>query len=205
MSYSFGKFKIYPRGFLGAVLDPVLLKQGGYSPKTQRLQYDVTLFDPKEERSVTANLAIEDIYAKLVRNDVKADDFDFREEALIKILQAFGTQNFTEWYIAQFQSPSFGILQHRFLDDVLRFVRTGRSQMSLQNWDEIVLATQDRETFVDGTLSEEATWTFRGAKSMAELHKSSRMSVPDMVQEWMRKPGGFSHLVHTSHILFGIK
>ena len=80
----FGQFKIYPRGFLGAKLEPVLINQG--ASKNSRLQYDVSLFDANEPELITANMAIEEAYVALVRKDILSGDFDFRENCLRAIL-----------------------------------------------------------------------------------------------------------------------
>lgn len=198
----FGEFKIYPRGFLGAMQEPVLEKHT--SGSSQRLQYDVAIFEPSTSKLVTANQAIETSFTQLIRQDQLVKDFDFRERNISAILQAFGTQDFEGWYMAQFKSPSFGDLHCRFLDDCLRFIMTGERQLSVQTWDALL---DNSDTAIDETeLSEAAQQFFWPKKLVSELRPGERSrSLVHVVHEWLARPNGFTDLLYSSHILFGIK
>ncbi len=196
----FGQFKIYPRGFLGAKLEPVLINQRPTKP--QRLQYDVSMFDANEPQMITANMAIEESYTALVRKDVLSSDFDFREKTLRAILKAFGTTDFEGWYMAQYQSPSFGKDQRDFLEDCLNFAYCGKRKLSLQNWDAILEASADKISELE--LPEHARNVFQ-KRFVRELSPSNRHSIAQVVQLWLEKPNGFTDLLYTAHILFGIK
>lgn len=197
----FGSFKIYPRGFLGAPVEPVLSKQ---RRTDNRLTYDTTVFDANDSRLVTANQKIDEYYAAFVRRDgFKGADFDFREKALHQILHAFGTQDFNEWYAAQFKSPSFGELHRRFLDDTLKFIRTGQRELDLSTWVSLLTPADSRDT--DIYLSLRAK-TYFNVSSVGELLEPGayRGSLVETVQDWLSKDGGFSDLLVTCHILFGL-
>lgn len=196
----FGKFKIYPRGFLGAQLEPVLVSTS--SPSAQRLQYDVSMFNANEPEWITANLEIEEAYKSLLRRDNSARDFDFREKTLRSILKAFGTLDFEGWYMAQYQSPSFGEQQRDFLDDCFQFIWTGKRSLSLENWDVLLQASENKVT--DPHLSKNAALHFN-RKFVRELNPTNRMPLTVTVQDWLRQPNGFTDLLLTCHILFGIK
>lgn len=196
----FGQFKIYPRGFLGAKLEPVLINQK--APKTGRLQYDVSVFDATEGQLVTANVAIEEAYAAVIRGDVKTGDFQFREDVLKVIFKAFGTLDFEGWYMAQYQSPSFGEQQRDFLEDCLRFIWTGKRKMSLENWDALLSASDTRISDIE--LPEMARGYFN-KQFVRQLAPTNRTMLPGLVQDWIAKPNGFADLLVSCHILFGIK
>jgi hypothetical protein len=197
----FGQFKIYPRGFLGAKLEPVLINNGSATNRG-RLQYDVSVFDANEPELITANMAIEEAYIALVRNDIKSGDFQFREDTLRAIFKAFGTQDFEGWYMAQYQSPSFGEMQRDFIEDCLRFLLVGKRQMALNNWDDLLKASDKKVTDIE--LPEMAKRVFN-KKFVRELTPLGRTKLPGIVQDWVSKPNGFVDLVTSCHILFGIK
>ena len=201
MSTAFGKFKVYPRGFLGKTLEPTLLRKS--APSTT-LQYDVSVFDPSEEKLVMANTAIAELYAQMVRRDHLVDLFDFREKAFIEILAAFGTQDFVEWYVAQFSSPACGDLHLDFLDDCFGFILTGRRKMPVQTWAELVTSTDDN---IHGRteLTPMAQRMFN-RKYLRELPRGDNYyALPRLVQDWSAKPGGFTDLLQSAHLLFGFQ
>jgi hypothetical protein len=197
----FGQFKVYPRGFLGAKLEPVLVNK---SPERVRgrFQYDVSVFDANQPELVTANMAIEEAYISLLRNDIQASNFEFRENMFRVLFKAFGTLDFEGWYMTQFQSPAFGEQQRDFLEDCLNFVWSGKRDMSLQNWDVLLEPSQTRLT--DPSLARMANAKFSKVFTR-ELSFSGRVMLPDLFCDWTTKPNGFVDLLTTCHILFGIK
>lgn len=197
MKSSIGSFKIYPRGFLGAALEPILERR----PRaTGRLNYDVSLFDPNDDKLVVANLAVESAYQAMGRNDLVARKFDFKEEAIQQFMWAFGTENFSEWYAAQFNSPSFGATHRDFLDDTLHFLCTGKRRMAVQNWN--LILDEDERRLTDTTVSEQAQ-RFFCKRTLSEI-RSVHEPIDEIVGRWMRHQGGFADMLTTGHILFGI-
>lgn len=197
----FGQFKVYPRGFLGAKLEPVLINQGS-ERASGRFQYNVAVFDANQPELVTANMAIEEAYTAVVRNDLKASNFAFREETIRTMFKAFGTLDFEGWYMAQYQSPAFGEQQRDFLEDCLRFVIRGERTLSLQNWDVLLEASSKKEVSIH--LPEFASAYFN-KKFVRELTPRNEKMLPSLFQDWIAKPNGFVDLLTTGHILFGIK
>lgn len=200
----FGDFRIYPRGFLGAKMDPILERKNNPS-SSSRLQYNIALFDSDDAKRVIVNMDIERLYTAMARNDLTTSKrFDFREEALSHILWAFGTKNFEEWYKMQYQSPSFGVMHSDFLEDCLRFVDTGKRHLSIVSWDTILGAA---DTKVYGSNLPEKASTFFNRTTIDQLNtgdQSRNAKLTEVIQEWMRQPTGFSDLLTTAHILFGI-
>lgn len=197
MKSSIGNFKIYPRGFLGAPLEPILERK----PRAKgRLNYDVSLFDPNDAKSVVANLAVESAYQSLCRNDLEARKFDFKEGAMQQFMWAFGTENFADWYVAQFQSPSFGETHRDFLDDTLNFLWKGQRRMAVQSWN--LILDEDERRLNTSTVSDTAK-NFFGRGSLQEIRNTVH-PIHEIVGMWMRQPGGFADMLTTGHILFGI-
>ena len=200
MNNLFGQFKIYPRGFLGAKLPPTLIQRK--SENWTRLQYDVKVFDANEPELVTANQEIAQAYATFIRRDIMAGDFAFREDTLRKILRAFGTMDFEAWYMAQYQSPSFGERQQEFLEDCFLFMWKGVRNLPLTTWDALLESSTNHITGHE--LPEHAASKFN-KKYIRELQPSGRYRLTEVVQDWISKPNGFSDLLISANILFGFK
>lgn len=193
-----GKFKIYPRGFLGATLEPVLERK----PRPQgRLQYDVSLLDPSEEdKRIIANLALEQAYQRHARNDPESRKLKAKEDALRVFMRAFGTENFAEWVSAQYASPSFGSTHQEFLDDTCHFLRTGKRRTSIQNWNSIL---DEGEAKLNTIHVSTNIGYFFGTDLVSEIARKNE-PIYEVVARWMAQPSGFGDLLTTGHILFGI-
>ena len=192
-----GKFKIYPRGFLGAPLEPVLERK---QRPTGRLQYDVSLLDPNDEKRIVANLPLEQAYQRLARNDPESKKFMFKEEALRLFMRAFGTENFAEWVVAQYTSPSFGETHQDFLDDTCHFLMCGQRRTSIQNWNAIL---DESETKLNTTVVSKNIAYFFGSDMLSEIARKNE-PIYEVVARWMKHPSGIGDLLTTGHILFGI-
>lgn len=197
-----GKFKIYPRGFLGAQLEPVLDRKRRSEVHSQgRIQYDVSMLDPNEDsKAIVANLDLENVYQTMSRNDLTARKFDFKEKAIQQFMWAFGTNNFAEWFAAQYASPSFGPRHQDFLEDTLLFIRTGKRRLAIQNWN-LLLDEAERKT--TPVLSEPIKSFFVGLKTLEEIAGAKHFDIPAVTQQWLEKDGGYADMLITGHILFG--
>lgn len=196
----FGDFRIYPRGFLGALQAPTLVakpKQGDMLT-TSGLS---AILDSNDSSTVTANAAIELLYNRLLHKDLLVTSFEFRNEIYREVFRAFGNHDFEGWYLAQFQSPAFGELHRDFLDDCLHFVMTGKRRISLTTWDALITLNDQPIRSMD--LSDDANAYF-GKRSVRQLSPYGKNSLVDIVQNWIAQPGGTSDLLHSCHILFGL-
>lgn len=203
MRNPFGNFKIYPRGFLGAMMPTSLQKKPSNQSWRAGVSFDVSIFEPNDSKIVTVNPEIENFYAAFIRKDLLERDFDFREDVLRTVLNAFGTKSFEAWYLAQLQSPSFGDMHRRFLDDCINFFVSGKRDLSIQTWDSLIDSSD--EPLTDPKLSERAQRFFYGKKFVSELSQNGNPTIVEVVHDWISKPGGFSDLLITAHILFGNK
>ena len=195
-----GQFKIYPRGFLGAHLRERI-------ERSQRLQENNNGFMPvkfsafKKPNGVDDfNHEVDGLYASYIKRSADSCSFEFRNKILHAALRAFGTPNFQFWFQSQFASPVLTDLHHRFLDDCLQFITTGRRDQSLETWSAIVHIDNDDAGI--GKLSECAQEFF--GISANGLHRYPRNTqLIGVIQDWCSQPNGIEDLLGTLHILFG--
>lgn len=194
-----GTFKVYPRGFLGAQLKERVEQE-------QRLREDnhgftaVKVSAFKKSNSVSDyNHEVEALYAAYIKSAPDVTSFEFRRRVLVAAMHAFGSSNFQFWYEAQMQSPVLGDLQARFLDDTLKFLRTGRREMSLETWAAILTIENN-----DGRLGmSEYACDFFGITSKGQHRYSQNTLLTEVIQLWCSKHNGLEDLLGSLHILFG--
>ena len=197
-----GTFKIYPRGFLGSVQSPTVERSATGTSNDAglvgRLQYDMTLFDANKSKKITANMIIDKHYRDFVRSG--SINFNKREQVFIAALNAFGTKNIYQWYCAQFESPSFGETNRTFLDDIFKFIQTGRRALPLTNWNSLVRADETNDG--NRQLGTHASSYF-GCGTVDNM-PIRYTSVQQFLQDWLSREGGFNDMIFSLFILFGV-
>lgn len=197
----FGQFKIYPRGFLGAYLPPVIVGKQVDRSAGQNV-YSPSIFDVNESKTVVANTELEKLYERYIRKDILIGDFQFREDVLRCMLKAFGTMDFEGWFMAQFQSPAFGKNHREFLNESIAFFNLGKPRrLSFNSWEAIITSKDDQDR--DYVLEEYTAGLF-GKTDHRHLAPSGKVNLVDVIQDWMRRPNGVGDLLQTGHILFGL-
>jgi hypothetical protein len=191
--------KFYPRGFVGASL-PVRLavKPKPYEFKI-RSKPQVGVIIP-QMTSADPNQVIEMLYSQYVKRSADTQSFEFREAILIAALNAFGSPNFYSWYKSQLQSPTVGERHVAFLGDTLKFLMTGRRDMTLETW--AVLLKPDAEAVRPLEPCETACRYF-GLQGRNIPADPVRYSLVDTIQQWCEMPQGIEDLLGTLHVLFG--
>jgi hypothetical protein len=190
--------KLYPRGFVGSRL-PIRLavKPKPYEIKI-RSAIQVGIVQPQQ---VTAdpNHVVETLYAQYLKRSADTLSFEFREAVLIAALNAFGYPNFYTWYMVQLQSPSWGDMHMRFLNDTLEFLMTGRREMRLETWAHLIKPTDEVVLRQPTALAKKYFYMEnRPVPPDTEL-----FSLENTIQLWCEKPQGIEDLLGTLHLLFG--
>jgi hypothetical protein len=191
-------FRLYPRGFLGKVLPPRLVAKAKPYEVRVRTTTSVGIVTP-QQNTADANPVVEVLYAQYIKRAAATMSFEFREKILIAALDAFGDKNFLSWFEAQLQSPAVGDVHLRFLDDTLRFIRTGRRTMSLETWSSFLQMNDAGERPTDLTDYANEYFVVR----MGPRGDRSCCSLVNTIQEWLSQPGGVEDLLGTLHLLFG--
>ncbi|WP_144106603.1 hypothetical protein [Paraburkholderia sp. BCC1886] len=191
-------FRLYPRGFLGKAMGPRLAAKPKPYDVRLRTAPTVTIVQP-QLNTADASPVVETIYAQYIKRPIETNTFDFREKILLAALDAFGHPNFLSWYEAQLQSPSVGDTHLRFLDDTLRFISTGRRNMSLETWASFLQMSE-------GGVRPAVVAPYAASYFEARLGRSndrSPVSLIETIIAWTSQPGGFEDLLGTLHLLFG--
>lgn len=195
------KLQIYPRGFLGTPLAPMVAKkETPFSQSYKQKQFSWALLDTPDRKRY-GDYNVEKLFAKYVRAEGSINSHLFRERIFKEAFKLFGSNDFHFWYYAQSASPLYGDYQHRFLEDTIQYLITGKRELSVQAWDSLLtLSTETDFEIIESRVVKE----FFGEKIAGEGIKLARnQSVVDVLQLWWEKPAGAGDLLYTLHILFG--
>jgi hypothetical protein len=193
--------KIYPRGFLGRVLDTQLkLQPRPFEARLNALAVKVNIFTP-QVNSVDANPIVESLYGQWINRAPETTSFEFRKKVMIAALSAFGTDSFYDWFSAQMLSPAFGDMHRRFLDDTLVFLQTGRREMFLETWTSLVTVRDSGERIEEFNQHEREFFGIKDPE--AQYREPMNRQLVDVIQCWVSHPTGFNDLVGSLHLLFG--
>jgi hypothetical protein len=191
--------KFYPRGFVGASL-PIRLavKPKPYEIKI-RSRVQVGLVMPTQT-SVDANDVIETLYAQYVKRSADTLSFEFREAVLIAAMNAFGMPNFYNWYMSQLAADTVGDMHVRFLADTLQFLMTGRRDMTLETWAQLLKPGSEAIRPIQPC---DTAKRFFRMENLQMPRDPGMFRLEDVIQQWCTKPQGFEDLLGTMHLLFG--
>lgn len=191
--------RMYPRGFLGGNLEAQIERTPkAFGNPIANTQYHVN--DHKSAADILPNSHVEDLYSSYIRQTASMGDFEFRKKLLKVALVSFGTDRFDMWYQSQFQSPAIGDLHSRFLVDTIKFISSGKRDMSLETWGALLIITDEGDR-VKG-MTKDAKEFFGISADGVTRHPRNR-SIIEIIQSWCSQPNGSEDLLGTLHILFG--
>lgn len=186
--------KLYPSGFYGGDQGQIITRDPKSSLSGTHY-FDSSIFDTSKEDTILANLAVEELYKEHTYK--KTRTFEFRQNAFKTVMQAFGTLNFTAWYLKQFDSKSFGGSNKDFIEDTIRFIMTGKRSLPLSAWSGLVGSDSKKDSDEYGPFAK----GFFGVNRSGELNN---VHLPVVLKQWLSQEGGFNDVIQTTHILFGI-
>jgi hypothetical protein len=165
-----------------------------------QLQVRVNVVQP-QVNTLDPNPEIEQYYRRWLGEGQSLNTFEFHEKVLIAAIEAFGTDDFHIWFMAQYRSPAFGDLHQRFLDDTLNFIEHGTRSLSLQNWMQVVNQTDTdaHEQILSAKAAE-----FFGIAIPGHRHREAKnRSLLPVIQKWLSHPQGFEDFLLSLRVFFG--
>lgn len=198
------QFRIYPRGFYGKnVSFQTARTVNPISDAIARVQFDASN-SKKTVSDIQPNPYVEGIYSDYIKQAINTHTFEFHERVLICAINAFGTKCFLTWYLTQFNSPMAGKLHNDFLEDTLRYINTGRRNISIETWMTLLQGTDEGNNI--GKISDYARVFFKlgtGNIDLATVPHNSEYSIINIISAWCSNVNGMEDMLCTLHILFG--
>lgn len=192
--------KLYPSGFLGSA--SVLQTHPMDLVTTAKLLLNKSVVHSVSK--YTANEEVVSVWGDLASGLPEFKTFEFKERILKCALRAFGTNTLLEWVATQSTSPELTELHHRWMEETLLYVFTGkRREMSNNNW-RVLLSVAGTNTEAKG-LSKLTTAIFYGNMPSCQFSAEYRanISIKSFVHLWVQQPGGVVDLMASLNVLFG--
>jgi hypothetical protein len=191
--------RMFPRGFIGAAPPPLVGRAARpFENIVDAHSFHFSTFIAKGLK-LPDNHEVEALYASYIKQAPSVTSVDFRLRIIRAALAAFGSDDFGNWIIQQYQCPAVGTMHRRFIDDTLRYIHTGRREMSPMTWAEIIEITNNDKA---SEYSKEVRAYF-GDTSYAANPFNNSIKVVDLIQMWVSVPNGIEDLLLTLHVLFG--
>jgi hypothetical protein len=145
----------------------------------------------EDNRTLDGNKAVTDLWEDYVAPSAMTATWSFRSRALHVAMNVFTVES--NWFINQDRNGYMTGYNFDFILDTLRFISTGRRQLSVHTWPDLVSHQYGEETDV----SERCTLTdFMGQNGIPN-------NTVELLQKWCSQPGGIDDMVCTLNILFG--
>jgi len=193
-------FKLYPRGFLGVMLEGRIEKKTEMHETGLGWRFANAVILRNQNEIDHSHPEVERLYAQHINRAPNSTSFEFKRSVLKTALSAFGTPMFDFWYRMQFKSPAAGQLHREFLEDTLRFISEGRRNVSLETWASLLTGEEQRQG--GEQISQYAEEFFGITSSGIHRHPMNRQFT-EVIQSWCAKPNGLEDLLCTMHLLFG--
>lgn len=190
-------FRLYPRGFLGAIpaprIEPIPDPDPDAIRKLLSHQFHVNKFRSNDEVT-QANADVETLYADYIRQTPGGSRFNFRTKVNQVALRAFGTSDFLFWMREQKRSLAYSDLHRRFLHDILRHLEGQPGELQMHTWDSLLR--------IDSSAVLSDSYPDRFIDEWAKRNRHIQ-TVTDAVQAWCSHQGGHENMLVTLHLLFG--
>lgn len=127
--------------------------------------------------------------------DKKFPTWNDRREVILLAKRLFkltrvSQPTFEGWLRLVKQSPYLKGRPTDFIKDTLRFIETGKREISVTNWEELLVDNPPRDDYYVSPL---------------EINFSNPTFVSDIIVLWCVQPEGFSDMICTLEILFGME
>lgn len=135
---------------------------------------------------------IDTLYKLYIARSVNTDSWEFRRRVITAASPLFG--DLLHWFAFQASmNNKVYALNYKFLEDTLRFIQTGKREMSVMTWLDLLLEWPEEKA------------------NIATIQRLKGMNLTDVqpwlgeqgISRWLSHPSGFDDFITTVHIVFG--
>lgn len=197
-------FRMYPRGFLGGFPPPQIEREHvDIAQPYLDHSYRVNIIRPADP-STYPNKEVELLYNSYIGKTIESSTKEFKKQVLIVALEAFGTQRFDLWYLAQLNSLAYDENHSLFLDDTLNFISGKRREMSPMVWAGLIQMGKNPPGQDSPSEVAKKYFDFDYLKRSGNLvTNQNQHTLVNTIQTWCSRPNGFDDMLTTLHVLFG--
>lgn len=130
------------------------------------------------------------LYDLFVNRMVDTTSWTYRKRVFQAAQRLFG--RFDQWLLVQSENANLRGYNLEFIQDTLNFIRTGKRELPLTTWIELLHEQSDVQQGAPDARTGKSYFTLQAGEDTAQL-----------LQKWAGQPGGFQDLVCTLHVMFG--
>lgn len=149
--------------------------------------------DPKGNLQLgVVDTAVEHLLKHTMTTTSPLTAWPYRKQVLMEASRLFG-KSFFSWIATQYQNPYLYGRNFDFLEDTLRYIRTGRRRMGVRSWKALMeekpaaLPNMKQRRVEPGLIPTYPTGT----------------TTANVLTEWCSRPGGFEDLLQTLGVFYG--
>lgn len=183
---------VYPSGFVGYDVGfPVVRTEASFSANQALVRFQNAT---TREKQVIFNKNVEGLFEQWRVRARNTNDVAFISDITAAVANAFGTTSFYEWCHMQLTSPYFTSAHRQYLNETLAFLDGEPRAYSYATWGKML--SLQRATPADAT----EPYNYQQVMLAWGMDNTSVMQV---MQRWLRRPGGIEDMLAFAHIVFG--
>lgn len=194
---------VYPRGFIGVSNSGLNKETNNKSISDQITETRFNNPQKADNNQDVYSMNIYKMYRAMIDGVVTRDKFTFTRGVLVEAFRAFGSRDFSDWIKIQRRSRYFTLNHQKFILDTLRFIKTGKREVSMRNW-EVILHLQlidDKDSVIkNANFDKEIVEFFSSFSSNGKLIGTN---LADVLPCWLSHRGGTEDLLLTLNMIFG--
>lgn len=156
----------------------------------------------KPDDDVGPNRPLESLFYNYLAGRLRFESYDFRDGVIKTVLQAFGTDDFTRWFLRQSLSPYYTEKHLEFLRDMLRYMEGQETRYDTDVWD-CLITRGGTIPFTPVEDQDAIELQFFGISTDNRQRDYRPFYVSDLIERYAEREGGLQKLLYTCVILFG--
>lgn len=195
--------KVYPRGYVGPVLDNKDEKRTSIQNELIIVQNTFKLDSKISDKEITPDRDIIKMFDQYQKDQNILLRFDFREEIISTAKEFFTldgkTRSFKTFLKVQLNSGKITYNHVEVLKEILDFVFYGKEGFKIVTWERI-LSNDEKPVYLSDKTKEELSKIFDNHKV---YDQNIINDVNKTLQKWLTNQNGHSHLLRVLWLFFG--
>lgn len=158
------------------------------------------------------NEPLESVFETFSNDHLCMTDFNYRQQMLQMVKNAFASPSAFGWFSLQLHSPYLTKLHRKFILDTFQYLLTGKRDIQIENW--MALITMQETTAADSQVDIRPDRFFQAPRFRSDgadeedyvyITQSSKLplELSKLIRLWTSRPEGFKDLLYFSRIVFG--
>lgn len=146
---------------------------------------------------INGDKRVDDLMLEFINFPRRTVYWEYRDKFITLTQELLNSR--TNWFLMQDSNNLVSDIKIKFILDTVRFIFTGRRQIAINAWGDLLGADNGKTTDVL-----KRTMIYDYLKEL-DIVSSDALALNNFIQNWVSKPNGFDDMVFTIYYLFGTK